>query len=1331
MRLLFGFLLVLSALALNGQNKESYFKYYRDWSGQEIPSWAQLMYSEDPDVREVDYLFEEYFINRIKIKDLHVRNYNYWRKHIRNWIDLEGKIRQPSPQEEKMTNEFLHSLRVSQARSSNPWVSLGPVETYQPESLRPISFQANVYSISQSLSHRDLLIAGTESGGIFKSENRGADWQQLASQLEITSVKSVGIDPNNPQFFLAAANERIFRSLDRGENWEEVAHINGQGYEFLFPRGDSNKIYCASASGLYLSEDQGFSWRLEQNLRTWDIVQHPIKDSVLYLLQIAPGNISRPLFKKSNNYGKDWQTLEEGWYQPEREDQANAGGGKIAVSLADPERVYAALIGESKLGDDGWIGLFRSDDAGEHWYLPAGQVGGPYQAPNQHPWNIAAYSDGYHQGFYNFSLGVSSIDADRIWIGTVRLTESKDGGYTFESIGAANSIKHNLIHADVQYLLVNKDEIWIATDGGIDYSKDELETHTSLKRGIFASDYWGFGTGWNEDVLFGGKYHNGNGAYYQSYGLGNYLHVGGVEEATGYVNRQENRQLYFNEWWAGRTGAVKIPDDISGKVHRLSSLPLIPNENYVESSSSGIYFDPNYSQHLFMGSGGGIWFSDNGGARFDLLHEFGPGKVYEIVLSRNNPKVMYAVYHEGGFWDGCDIYKTDDGGVNWNRLERIPANRWRLEISLSPENDQELWVATARGQNGAKVFRTLDGGESWANMSSDQLNDQQMRDIIHQEGTEGIVYLATNRNVFYFDGDAWQVMSEGLPFAINSLSLSIFYRDSKLRLSTYGRGLWETALVEKSRPRSLPMTQHSEISCARDTLFLDCHSVLEHDGAMWNWEITPEPEWISDPFSRNPSIVLGKDGIYDVQLSIQDKEGNLDSREIGSFFNAKSSCSVDPDMGFSMAMEHSGDFFQISNLNLQSNTMTVMAWIKPEDIQNSYAAIFMNDGETAGFNFRDNNVLGYHWPNGAWWWDSGLRAKEGEWNHVAMVVESNGITLYLNGQSAKHTFTVPEVFFQSVKVGNYKGWGDRNMKGEVEELSIWNRALSEEEIRLRRHLILSQDSPITGLIAYYQFNETTNRVNDRIGNAHGQLNSGAHRAISTAPAGWGRSAKVTLDSNTPELNLDSIGWRSKLYSDEDFSAEAIVTQIENPHYDFPQGMIAPYWITNLYSNSLSSLYWEMLQLKVQSNENQQYTQATLETRGENNFGPQWQSQCQNKESDSSNFFLFDGEECLSLEGSGQWALSGLNLSTFVQNKPLLPNNLVLYPNPLPSGENINFKNKNSQKGRLLVYTTEGKLLRIFPLSPEEQSTYLSLPPGQYLWQWRGNLTWEHGVLMIH
>jgi hypothetical protein len=507
--------------------------------------------------------------------------------------------------------------------------------------------------------------------------------------------------------------------------------------------------------------------------------------------------------------------------------------------------------------------------------------------------------------------------------------------------------------------------------------------------------------------------------------------------------------------------------------------------------------------------------------------------------------------------------------------------------------------------------------------------------------------------------------------------------------------------------------------------------VLEHDGAMWNWEITPEPEWISDPFSRNPSIVLGKDGIYDVQLSIQDKEGNLDSREIGSFFNAKSSCSVDPDMGFSMAMEHSGDFFQISNLNLQSNTMTVMAWIKPEDIQNSYAAIFMNDGETAGFNFRDNNVLGYHWPNGAWWWDSGLRAKEGEWNHVAMVVESNGITLYLNGQSAKHTFTVPEVFFQSVKVGNYKGWGDRNMKGEVEELSIWNRALSEEEIRLRRHLILSQDSPITGLIAYYQFNETTNRVNDRIGNAHGQLNSGAHRAISTAPAGWGRSAKVTLDSNTPELNLDSIGWRSKLYSDEDFSAEAIVTQIENPHYDFPQGMIAPYWITNLYSNSLSSLYWEMLQLKVQSNENQQYTQATLETRGENNFGPQWQSQCQNKESDSSNFFLFDGEECLSLEGSGQWALSGLNLSTFVQNKPLLPNNLVLYPNPLPSGENINFKNKNSQKGRLLVYTTEGKLLRIFPLSPEEQSTYLSLPPGQYLWQWRGNLTWEHGVLMIH
>jgi photosystem II stability/assembly factor-like uncharacterized protein len=1331
-RILLVLCMILGISLLKAQNDETYFKYHRDWKGYALPEWAQLMYQEDPDVREVDYLYEEYYKKNLWVKDLHVRNYLHWRRKVRDWVNAEGKIRKPSPREEMESQLFLQSLRSEEPRKSSLWTSLGPVETYQPESLKPISFQANVYSIAQSKSHKDLLIAGTESGGIFKSENRGQDWTLMAADLNITSVKAVGIHPEQPEVQLAAANDKIFRSLDRGQTWQEVANIQGQGYEFLFVRGAEDKVYCASSTGLWTSFNQGANWQLEQNFRTWDIVQHPSQDHILYLLQIAPGTVSRHLFKKSENFGLSWTVMEQGWYQPEQGSQAHAGGGKIAVSPADPNRVYAALIGESKAGDDGWIGLYRSDNAGETWYLPVGQLGGPYQPANQTPWNIAAYSDGYHQGFYNFSLGVSAQDPNRIWIGTIRLTESRDGGFTFESIGAADSRRHALIHADVQCILVQEEEIWVATDGGIDYSTDELQSHVSLKKGIFASDYWGFGTGWNEDVLFGGKYHNGNGAYYQSYGKGNYLHVGGVEEATGYVNPLKNRQLYFNEWWAGRTGSVQIPLAIEGKVERLPSLPLIPNESYVESSSSGIYFNPLYAQHLYMGSEGGIWRSEDGGIQFQLLHNLGTGKVYEMVISRNNPLVMYAVYHEGGFWDGCDIYKTEDGGLHWERLERIPANRWRLEISLSPDNEQELWVATARGANGSKVFRTLDGGLSWENMSSELLNEQQMRDIIHQEGTTGLVYLATHRNVFYHDGQTWQILSEGLPFALNALSLSIFYRDNKLRLSTYGRGLWETELVEKSLPKALPMTATPNISCARDTLLLDSHSVIEQEGAVWTWEITPEPEWISDPVSRNPSLVLGKDGQYKVLLRVQNAEGLTDSREFPSFLSVESTCSMEEKTGFSLAMEQSGDYLQIQNLHYRGNTMTVMAWVKPHGIQNSYAAIFMNDGETAGFNFREDNLLGYHWPNGAWWWDSGLRVQEGEWNHVAMVVEPDGITLYLNGIGAKHVFSVPEVFFQSVKVGNYKGWWDRNMNGEVEELSIWDRALTEEEIRIRRHLLLEPQAVEKGLLSYYQFNEAVGRVNDRVGIAHGHLSAGANRVLSTAPVGKGKSQKAILDKNTLALALDSLGWRSQAKAMEASSVEVVITQLHTEPDQSTQDMVLPYWISNVYQSTSEPLYWEKIELLNPAYNSQNQTSALLQRRAENGFGPNWESLCSNAEQGPAVFLSFDKEACLNLSGSGQWILSGLESTTTEQKNRMYPKpSLVLYPNPLKSGQSLTIQNKGVQVGRLLLYSMEGKPMAIFPLGLGEQSTTPALPPGQYLWQWRGDLTIEHGILSIH
>ena len=84
-------------------------------------------------------------------------------------------------------------------------------------------------------------------------------------------------------------------------------------------------------------------------------------------------------------------------------------------------------------------------------------------------------------------------------------------------------------------------------------------------------------------------------------------------------------------------------------------------------------------------------------------------------------------------------------------------------------------------------------------------------------------------------------------------------------------------------------------------------------------------------------------------------------------------------------------------LGITTNHLTISMWFRPDGIQTDYSSLFMleGSGRMCGFNFHPgDNKLGYHWPGGAWWWESGLIVPEGRWSHVAMVVEPDGITLY-------------------------------------------------------------------------------------------------------------------------------------------------------------------------------------------------------------------------------------------------------------------------------------------------------------------------------------------------
>lgn len=154
-------------------------------------------------------------------------------------------------------------------------------------------------------------------------------------------------------------------------------------------------------------------------------------------------------------------------------------------------------------------------------------------------------------------------------------------------------------------------------------------------------------------------------------------------------------------------------------------------------------------------------------------------------------------------------------------------------------------------------------------------------------------------------------------------------------------------------------------------------------------------------------------------------------------------------VGGAIDLDGVNDRMQAGALQLASNTVTFSAWIRRDGPQTgTNGIIFCRAGSTvAGLNLGSHHELRYHWDGTQWGWDSGLEVPDGEWCHVALVVEPDRATIYRNGTPAIHPAShPPEAFDGALIVGQDPGFSTRYFAGAIDEVAIWSRALSPAEI---------------------------------------------------------------------------------------------------------------------------------------------------------------------------------------------------------------------------------------------------------------------------------------------
>ncbi|NNF36542.1 MAG: hypothetical protein HKN68_20740, partial [Saprospiraceae bacterium] len=1010
---------------------------------ESTPDWAILMYESDIDFNRIETLKTRYYRLHPFEKTIHTQNYKYWYKTVKDYIDDNGHVNLPVAGEVYSRYESLKRTNPKHYRSESAiWQNIGPNNTYiNNGSLEVRPTQANVYCLGVAPSNPSIVYAGMETGGVFKSVDKGLSWFPVTNDYAIGNIHDIKVDPLDPDIVYASRDKELYKSIDGGTTWN-LQYLSSARIEQLYIHSSvTDTLYAATADGLLKSPDGGASWSSKFSGRLYDIEVKPGTDSIFYVA-VENTSLIRPEIWKSTDYGNTWTLMDNGYYIPSDLSVAQVNGCKIGVTPADPNRVYAGIIATGKTGDNGWIGIYYSLDEGATWQEDSGFDGGPYASGNDPStnWYVAGYSSGYHQGFYNFDIDVSHNDPDKLWIGTIWFCESGNKGGNIEYIRGTRSLE---MHADIQDIDVVGDDIWIASDGGINYSDDECQTVEVRMNGITASDYWGWGQGWNEDTWVGGRYHNGNAAFHENYGAGNTLFLGGAETPTGYVNPFDNRKMYMSD-----ISDKLIPTSLSSTSTNISNLGLYPTQGYYHFNFSEVEWDPRYANHVYVGKEKTLFKSIDGGSTFDTLYTF-PGDMRRFEISRKKPDYIYAIIYID-YWT-WKIYKSSDGGSSFTELPApsLTGGSWRnLSFTLNPFNEEEIWLASNSSSNGNKIFQSINGGGTWVNKYSGLIQDQKIKDLLYHPSPQGdLVYALTDDNFFYYsvNENTWTQYNSGFPIQHTGFLISPFYRDNKIRVPS-AKGIWEAPLVNNSTIQAMPMVLKDKIYCSRDTVRFESFSILNADGATFTWSF-PGAQYVDDPTLRNPKVVYGNNGVYDVTLTITQLDGQTDTKTIAGMIVVDSDCEPDRIAGDALNLDGaSSDYVTIPALNQSFNEFTIAGWIKRNGDQPSYAGIFFSRGSKGiGLNFRDNNQLGYH-PY--YWWNSGHTVPDNEWTHVALVFEGNQTAIYMNGiRASRNSNDTPLPFDASLYIGADPNFGSRRFNGQIDEVNIWSRALTQDEIR--------------------------------------------------------------------------------------------------------------------------------------------------------------------------------------------------------------------------------------------------------------------------------------------
>ncbi len=1172
----------------------------------ETPKWAWLLYQPNANIFEVESAFKKWRKKNPTIKNGHTRNLKHYLNYLYriDGISNEGLIK-PGNEErvyrekknwEKSRAQIIEAtLNKSRTSGNTDWESMGPFMMYRDG--QPSNIQANIYAIDQSISNPNIVYASSEAGAtVFKSIDKGDTWISVNDDMSFSGPRELEIHPTDPETVYLGSQHDIYKTTNGGASWNSIYYNwNNAASSIIINPNDANQILAAGSERILRSTDGGTNWSEVWTGRCYDLKFKPGEPNIVYALINNSSSLQND-FYKSTDGGLTWSKITNGW---PNETSIRNYGGRMTVSTGTPGLIYAFIGSEwtaSPTPKDG-VKVMKSLDSGESWTTVLNY-------DNNHGLDSG-------QGYYDWDIEVSDNDPDIVYVGTQGRYLTTDG---FTSGNWAYS-GGSLGHADVQEVLFNGSDLWVANDGGIiKFDNETFSSYQVKQQGINAVSYWSFDQGWNRDAQVGSHYHNGTSARQETYVLGEYLSYGGAEPQFSAIKHPTPDKAWSKGY--GSINGKTLPDNISDPILSFN-YNITPNAEYGSSTwrESEIEVLPYAYNTHFTGADNNLYRSDDFGLSWAIIASFGTtdSKVTKIEIPRSNPDVMYvAVYNSAGY----SIFRSNDLGLTFTQLNGPGGlSDDGVYISVDQNNEDIIYLASSNGgTSNEKVYKSIDGGNSWVNLTTDVLDNHSLRAMLSIAGTDGGVYVLSSNAVFYINNTLsdWQPLLINLPSQPALRDIKPFYKEGKIRVAGDGRGVWGAELYDTpTLVTPQPTVNLVEANCNRDTLYFDDFSIVNHTNTNWSWTITPAPAYVDNLNIRNPKVVFGAPGIYSATMQMI-VDGVVYTKALNKDIVVTTGCDPVGLSGNAYDVTSYGEHATIKEINRTLDSFTMSMWIRPRASQVATAFMVSKDIQNVGINYYGSTKqLTIHYPTGSTWAvQTGLYAPEDRWTHVAVSSDhSTGeIKLFVNGECHTYSgYNTQPIEFNTIQLGwQHNWWGSRWFNGEIDEFCLYDRALTQDEIRLQMHLTKSpMDDP--GLLHYYQFNESGGGLSyDKVGILHCETRGS--RVSSRGPIGAGSSSKVTID-NTGTFEFPSEGLKMTFGSGTLPEGEVTITRITNsPDTGAGIGQLADsYWVLHNYGSNTTFTGLNSMEFYDLGNSASNYNanDFLLQKRATDQDGPVW------------------------------------------------------------------------------------------------------------------------------